>query len=161
MESHRNHLQCFWARKVLRFFNAWFRIPRPCIKHVSCVHITNTQKSQDSFVREKIRRSYGALYPLMQAMTTNRTFFPLRGVRKSRSLKRTLPTIIGELGGMNHMLWVTTAHVLASTIVIPHDASQSGKLIEEQMINRDYRHCRLPPVVENFLTKSRRRRNAR
>ncbi|BAR01763.1 hypothetical protein BBCT_0795 [Bifidobacterium catenulatum DSM 16992 = JCM 1194 = LMG 11043] len=60
-------------------------------------------------------------------MTTNCAFFPLRGVRKSRSSKRTLPTIIGELGGMNHMLWVTTAHVLASTVTIPHDASQSGK----------------------------------
>ncbi len=49
VESHRNHLQCFWARKVLRFFNAWFRIPRPCIKYVSRVHITNTRKSQDCF----------------------------------------------------------------------------------------------------------------
>lgn len=30
-----------------------------------------------------------------------------------------LPTIVGELGGVNHMLWVTTAYILASTIMMP------------------------------------------
>lgn len=30
-----------------------------------------------------------------------------------------LPTIVGELDGVNHMLWVTTAYILASTIVMP------------------------------------------
>ncbi|WP_082104236.1 MDR family MFS transporter [Demequina soli] len=30
-----------------------------------------------------------------------------------------LPTIVGELDGVDHMLWVTTAYILASTIVIP------------------------------------------
>lgn len=30
-----------------------------------------------------------------------------------------LPTIVGELNGVNHMLWVTTAYILASTIMIP------------------------------------------
>lgn len=30
-----------------------------------------------------------------------------------------LPTITGELGGIEHMLWVTTAYVLASTITMP------------------------------------------
>ena len=30
-----------------------------------------------------------------------------------------LPTIVGELGGMSHLLWVTTAYVLASTITMP------------------------------------------
>jgi len=30
-----------------------------------------------------------------------------------------LPTIVGELNGVEHMLWVTTAYVLASTIVMP------------------------------------------
>ncbi|MCU1432961.1 MAG: family efflux transporter permease subunit [Actinotalea sp.] len=30
-----------------------------------------------------------------------------------------LPTIVGELDGVDHMLWVTTAYVLASTIVLP------------------------------------------
>ncbi|HWI61358.1 MAG TPA: MDR family MFS transporter, partial [Symbiobacteriaceae bacterium] len=30
-----------------------------------------------------------------------------------------MPTIIGELGGMAHMTWVTTAYMLASTAIIP------------------------------------------
>jgi EmrB/QacA subfamily drug resistance transporter len=30
-----------------------------------------------------------------------------------------LPTIVGELDGVNHMLWVTTAYFLASTITLP------------------------------------------
>lgn len=30
-----------------------------------------------------------------------------------------LPTIVGELGGVDHMLWVTTCYVLASTIGMP------------------------------------------
>jgi EmrB/QacA subfamily drug resistance transporter len=30
-----------------------------------------------------------------------------------------LPTIVGELHGVNHMLWVTTAYILASTIMLP------------------------------------------
>src|ERR1700712_5507802 len=30
-----------------------------------------------------------------------------------------LPTIVGELNGVNHMLWVTTAYLLASTIMPP------------------------------------------
>jgi len=30
-----------------------------------------------------------------------------------------MPTIIGELGGLSHMTWVTTAYMLASTAIIP------------------------------------------
>lgn len=30
-----------------------------------------------------------------------------------------LPTIVGELGGVDHMLWVTTAYMLASTVTMP------------------------------------------
>ena len=30
-----------------------------------------------------------------------------------------MPTIVGELNGVNHMLWVTTAYILASTIMMP------------------------------------------
>ncbi|WP_085368526.1 MDR family MFS transporter [Leifsonia sp. NCR5] len=30
-----------------------------------------------------------------------------------------LPTIVGELNGVEHMLWVTTAYILASTIMMP------------------------------------------
>lgn len=30
-----------------------------------------------------------------------------------------LPTIVGELGGVNHMLWVTTPYVVAGTVTMP------------------------------------------
>ena len=30
-----------------------------------------------------------------------------------------LPTIVGELGGVNRMLWVTTSYVLAATVTMP------------------------------------------
>ena len=30
-----------------------------------------------------------------------------------------LPTIVGDLGGVDHMQWVTTAYILASTIMMP------------------------------------------
>jgi EmrB/QacA subfamily drug resistance transporter len=30
-----------------------------------------------------------------------------------------MPTIVGDLGGVNHMAWVTTAYLLASTLVMP------------------------------------------
>lgn len=30
-----------------------------------------------------------------------------------------LPTVVGELGGVNHMLWVTTAYMLCSTVTMP------------------------------------------
>lgn len=34
-------------------------------------------------------------------------------------LSTALPTIVGELDGMNHMTWVITGYILASTIVMP------------------------------------------
>lgn len=30
-----------------------------------------------------------------------------------------LPTVVGDLGGVEHMLWVTTAYILAATIMMP------------------------------------------
>ncbi|QCQ15698.1 MDR family MFS transporter [Microbacterium sp. RG1] len=30
-----------------------------------------------------------------------------------------LPTVVGELGGVNHMLWVTTAYLVAATVMMP------------------------------------------
>ena len=36
-----------------------------------------------------------------------------------RSRSPALPTIVGELGGVDHMLWAATACVLAGTVVMP------------------------------------------
>ena len=30
-----------------------------------------------------------------------------------------MPTIVGELGGVSHMAWMTTAYLLATTLVMP------------------------------------------
>lgn len=30
-----------------------------------------------------------------------------------------MPTIVGELGGVEHQAWITTAYLLATTIVMP------------------------------------------
>ncbi|GMA37030.1 hypothetical protein GCM10025876_32340 [Demequina litorisediminis] len=30
-----------------------------------------------------------------------------------------LPTVVGDLNGVDHMLWVTTAYILAATIMMP------------------------------------------
>src|ERR1051325_2550496 len=30
-----------------------------------------------------------------------------------------LPTIVGDLGGLNHLAWVVTAYLLTSTITVP------------------------------------------
>ncbi len=44
-----------------------------------------------------------------------------------------LPTIVGDLGGVNHMLWVTTAYILASTITMPM-YGKLGDLIGHKML---------------------------
>src|ERR1700759_411450 len=30
-----------------------------------------------------------------------------------------LPTIVGDLGGLNHLSWVVTSYILASTVTVP------------------------------------------
>ena len=30
-----------------------------------------------------------------------------------------MPTIVGDLGGVSHMAWMTTAYLLATTLVMP------------------------------------------
>ena len=34
-----------------------------------------------------------------------------------------MPTIVGQLGGVEHQMWITTAYLLATTIVMPIMAS--------------------------------------
>ncbi len=44
-----------------------------------------------------------------------------------------LPTIVGELDSVNHMLWVTTAYILASTIMLPV-YSKLGDRVNRKML---------------------------
>src|SRR5689334_6442923 len=43
----------------------------------------------------------------------------LLGALDSTIVATALPTIVGELGGLEHLAWVVTAYVLAQTVVTP------------------------------------------
>src|SRR4029079_4994535 len=43
----------------------------------------------------------------------------LLGALDSTIVATALPTIVGELGGLDHLAWVVTAYVLAQTVVTP------------------------------------------
>lgn len=45
-----------------------------------------------------------------------------------------LPTIVGELDGVNHMLWVTTAYILAATISMPLYGKISDLIGRKQLL---------------------------
>jgi Major Facilitator Superfamily len=58
------------------------------------------------------RRHFGLIFAaLMAAM--------LLGSLDQTIVSTALPTIVGELHGVNHMAWVTTAYILAATIAMP------------------------------------------
>lgn len=58
------------------------------------------------------RRAIGAVFAaLMIAMFV--------GSLDQTVVSTALPTIVGELGAVNHMLWVTTAYFLSSTVTMP------------------------------------------
>ncbi|MFR1637733.1 MAG: MFS transporter [Eggerthellaceae bacterium] len=65
--------------------------------------------------RLPIRRCRGArsrrVRGLLVAMTV--------GTLNQTIVATVLPTIVGELGGVNRMLWVTTSYVLAATVTMP------------------------------------------
>src|SRR3954465_15489227 len=43
----------------------------------------------------------------------------LLGALDSTIVATALPTIVGELGGLDHLAWVVTAYLLAQTVVTP------------------------------------------
>ena len=58
------------------------------------------------------KRQVGAVFAaLMMAMFV--------GSLDQTIVSTALPTIVGELGGVNHMLWVSTAYMLCSTVMMP------------------------------------------
>lgn len=57
------------------------------------------------------RTAIAVFVALMVAMTV--------GALDQTVVATALPTIVGELGGATHILWVTTAYVLASTVTMP------------------------------------------
>ncbi len=58
--------------------------------------------------RRRIRLIFAALLAGMLVASLDQTI-----------VSTAMPTIVGELGGVSHMAWVTTAYLLASTLVMP------------------------------------------
>lgn len=67
-----------------------------------------TEKNTDDSGRRHILLIFAGLMVTMLLASLNQTIF-----------STALPTIVGELNGVNQMLWVTTAYILAATIMIP------------------------------------------
>src|SRR4051812_44529194 len=55
-----------------------------------------------------IRAVFGALFLVLLLAALDQTI-----------VSTALPTIVGELGGLNHLSWVVTAYLLSSTVVGP------------------------------------------
>lgn len=67
-----------------------------------------TEKTETTVDKKKVLIIFAGLLLAMFASSLDQTI-----------VSTALPTIVGELGGVNHMLWVTTAYILASTIMMP------------------------------------------
>lgn len=67
-----------------------------------------TKEKQESNGKKHILLIFVGLMVAMLLSSLDQTIF-----------STALPTIVGELNGVEHMLWVTTAYILASTIMLP------------------------------------------
>ncbi|QAV69903.1 DHA2 family efflux MFS transporter permease subunit [Salinibacterium sp. UTAS2018] len=67
-----------------------------------------TTTSSDPATKRSILLLFAGLMVTMLLSALDQTIF-----------STALPTIVGELDGVNHMLWVTTAYILAATIMMP------------------------------------------
>jgi EmrB/QacA subfamily drug resistance transporter len=69
---------------------------------------TTAQPAADPALKRNILLVFAGLMVTMLLSSLDQTIF-----------STALPTIVGELDGVDHMLWVTTAYILASTIMLP------------------------------------------
>ena len=69
---------------------------------------TTAQPVADPAMKRNILLVFAGLMVTMLLASLDQTIF-----------STALPTIVGELNGVDHMLWVTTAYILASTIMLP------------------------------------------
>ncbi|WP_010203349.1 MDR family MFS transporter [Salinibacterium sp. PAMC 21357] len=72
------------------------------------VATTHTSTASDPAAKRSILLLFAGLMVTMLLSALDQTIF-----------STALPTIVGELDGVNHMLWVTTAYILAATIMMP------------------------------------------
>lgn len=70
--------------------------------------LTVSNDERDAVDRRHILLVFAGLMVTMLLASLDQTIF-----------STALPTIVGELNGVDHMLWVTTAYILASTIMLP------------------------------------------
>ncbi|MFZ2545197.1 MAG: MDR family MFS transporter [Candidatus Saccharimonadales bacterium] len=70
--------------------------------------MTKTTENKTDGGKKHILLIFAGLMVTMLLASLNQTIF-----------STALPTIVGELNGVDQMLWVTTAYILASTIMIP------------------------------------------
>jgi len=68
----------------------------------------STPTQNDPAIKRNILLVFAGLMVTMLLASLDQTIF-----------STALPTIVGELDGVDHMLWVTTAYILASTIMLP------------------------------------------
>jgi EmrB/QacA subfamily drug resistance transporter len=72
--------------------------------------VNTAEHNYDIFYKHK-KKLYTIIAALMTAM--------LLSALDQMVFSTALPTIVGELDGVNHMLWVTTAYILAATVSMP------------------------------------------
>lgn len=70
--------------------------------------MTTTTEAPFLLTRRRIWMIFGALLASMLLSSLDQTI-----------VSTAMPTIVGELGGVEHQVWITTAYLLATTIVMP------------------------------------------
>ncbi|MGN6375628.1 MAG: MDR family MFS transporter [Sphingomonas sp.] len=70
--------------------------------------IEKTEAAPATIAQQPIRVVFGALMLVMLLASLDQTI-----------VSTALPTIVGELGGLEHLSWIVTAYMLATTIVTP------------------------------------------
>jgi MFS family permease len=64
--------------------------------------------------RQRVRLIFGALILVILLASLDQTI-----------VSTALPTIVGDLGGLQHLSWVVTAYLLASTVTGPSTGSSA------------------------------------
>src|SRR5690348_13247221 len=75
--------------------------------------MANAERVNDAEIEQapptrSVRVIFGALMLVMLLASLDQTI-----------VSTALPTIVGELGGLNHLSWIVTAYMLATTVVTP------------------------------------------
>ncbi len=78
------------------------------MSHTTAPASGRTSSTEESAPPPRLVLLFGALMMVMLLAALSQTI-----------LSTALPTMVGELGGVDHMSWVITAYILASTVMMP------------------------------------------